>query len=272
MSHFNVYGQTHSPWVQAVLLGLHHRGISHDLTTVPPLEAFRQWGIYMPAARMDGETWEVESGEILQKAGYGPVAPDDKRAINRAWRGVMHRPDSIHRFFQSFAAAGDPHPDTLVRFWRNFWRSFSSFYFCVLIRYNVKRVGYNDPDNFGDQFLYWEDRLSRSDFVDGDEAGAADMTLFGILQCHASIPVPPLDALQDDERLANTRAWVSRMHMLFSDYPYLYSGPYFDPRLPAPAPASLLDRAAFYLGAITMTVAFPVTVPLAFYLISKVSR
>lgn len=270
--HFDVYGQTHSPWVQAVLLGLHHRGISHELTTVTPLETLRKWGVYMPAARAEGEAWEIESGDILQRAGYGPVEQDDKRAINQAWRGVMHRPDSILGFFQAFAAAGDPHSGTFVRLWRNFWRSFSTFYFCLLIRYQVRKASYRDPENFGDQFLYWEDRFSRSAFIDGDEAGASDMMLFGIIQCHASIPVPPLSALQDDERLVNVRAWISRMHMLFSDYPYLYSGPWFDPRLPAPRPASMLDRAAFYLGAMTMTVAFPVTVPLVFYLISKAPR
>ena len=39
-----VYGGKHSPWVQAVLLALHEKGIEHILHPLPPLVAgLRQW-------------------------------------------------------------------------------------------------------------------------------------------------------------------------------------------------------------------------------------
>ena len=44
-----VYGADHSPWVQAVLLTLHDKGIEHNLRSVPPCEAFSRWGVFMPA-------------------------------------------------------------------------------------------------------------------------------------------------------------------------------------------------------------------------------
>ena len=73
LPHVDVYGQDHSPWVQTVLLGLHERGVSQTLTTVPPFSVFRKWGVMMPAASVDGKPWQLESAEILQQVGYQSV-------------------------------------------------------------------------------------------------------------------------------------------------------------------------------------------------------
>jgi len=129
-----------------------------------------------------------------------------------------------------------------------------------------------DPENFGDQYLSWESVLEASseEFFDGDKPGIRDFQLFGIVQCHASIPVPPLESLMNDERLTNMRRWIARMHERFSDYPHLYSGSYFEPRRHQPASASLVQRSMFYLGLMTMILALPITLPLAFVLTRKV--
>ena len=62
-----IYGHNHSPWVQAVLLGLHEKKIKYTLYQTPPFEILKIWGVYMPAAALDGNSWEVESSKILKK-------------------------------------------------------------------------------------------------------------------------------------------------------------------------------------------------------------
>ena len=54
-----VYGFSHSPWVQAVLLALHNKKIDHSLSQNPPLEVFAKWGVYMPAISFDEGPWEM---------------------------------------------------------------------------------------------------------------------------------------------------------------------------------------------------------------------
>ena len=39
-THVTVYGNDHSPWVQAVLMGLHDARIPHVLVNAPPLDVF----------------------------------------------------------------------------------------------------------------------------------------------------------------------------------------------------------------------------------------
>ena len=81
--------------------------------------------------------------------------------------------------------------------------------------------------------------------LDGDAPGIRDMLLFGIVQCHSIIPVPPLEPLRSDERLAAVRQWLASMHERFRGYPHLYSGSYFEPCLPQPVPADPVQRAIF---------------------------
>ena len=108
--------------------------------------------------------------------------------------------------------------------------------------------------------------------MDGDAPVIRDLMLFGIVQCHSSIPTPPLAALHSDERLAGMRQWIANMQERFSDYSHLYSGHYFEPHLPQPVPQGLVQRAVFYFGFLTMVGMFPVTLPLVFVLMRKVPR
>ena len=52
-----IYGHNHSPWVQAVLLGLHEKKIKYTLYQTPPFEILKIWGVYMPASALDGNSW-----------------------------------------------------------------------------------------------------------------------------------------------------------------------------------------------------------------------
>jgi hypothetical protein len=228
----------------------------------------------MPAARVDGEPWQLESAEILQRVGYDTVSPKDLREMYNAWNGVFHRPDSAARFFGGFSLIRDPNPSLLLRLRNHFLRSFGTLYFFLLIRTMVLLRRPQDPVNHGDQFLYWERKLEESsaEFLGGDAPDILDVMLFGILQCHCSIPVPPSVALQQDPRLAGMRRWIGAMQERFVGYPHLYSGVYFEPHASAPVPCLPLERAAFWLGTIFMIAAFPITVPLIFYFASRARR
>ena len=102
-----IYGHNHSPWVQAVLLGLHEKKIKYTLYQTPPFEIFKIWGVYMPAAALNGNSWEVESSKILKKIGFNKVSEQDIRAAQDAWKGVLHRPDNPFKFFSAWAHACD---------------------------------------------------------------------------------------------------------------------------------------------------------------------
>lgn len=269
-----VYGGYHSPWVQAVMLALHDRGIEHNLRQVPPLETFKRWGVLMPAVSIDQGPWEIESSQILVSLGCEQISDDDLQAVKVAWQGVVHRPDNPLGFFAAFADAGDRSPSAYRRLARNFFRSFVCFYMFLLIN-TVKLVRKpKDPSNFGDQYLYWEQILasSKGPFLDGSDPGVRDFLLFGVVQCHSSIPIPPLEPLRQDPRLSRIRRWIGSMHERFCDYPYLYSGGYFEPRRPQPTAADPLQRGAFYLGLVTLFALLPVTAPLVFLLMRKVPR
>ena len=118
----DVYGADHSPWLQAVLLGLFEAGIPHRLRSLPTMESFLSNGVFMPVASIDGGPWKMESADILQELGYSEVTLDEMHMVNAAWRGVWHRPDSAALFFGGFSLAGDRNPSRVKRLASNFLR------------------------------------------------------------------------------------------------------------------------------------------------------
>ena len=266
-----LYGNNHSPWVQAIMMGLHEKRLKYSRTTVPPLEVFRQWGPMMPAMRIDAEAWFLESSDILQRLGYSRVGDEDLVAIRRAWTGVMHRTDYWPRFWGEFSLASDPNPNIAQRFLNNFLRAFTILYFFILIRFGVFSRGYGDPDNHGDAYMHWEDRLAdrNSRFLGGDTPDSEDLLLFGIVQCHCSVPVPTVLALQTDSRLTRVREWIGQMQRRFSDYPSLFSGTYFAPHSAGPKRASGLEQFAFWLGSVVWIALLPLTGPVIGFFIYK---
>ncbi len=269
MPNIQLYGNNHSPWVQAVMMGLHQKQMEYTRTATPPLEVFKRWGTMMPAASFDGEPYQLESRDILHKIGYSECSDEDMGALRHAWTGVMHRADYWPRFWGEFSLASDPHPSFLPRFVKNFFRAFTICYYFVLIRFGVYTRGYRDPEKHADAYVQWEERFAQMEgpFLAGEEPDAVDLLLFGIIQCHCSIPVPTLYELQSDPRLTETRAWIGRMQTHFADYPNLYSNVYFQPYALGPKPAAGLDQFAFWMGAIFWIGLFPITVPVIAYFI-----
>ncbi len=264
----DLYGADHSPWVQAVLLGLFDAGIEHRLRSLPTMETFLSTGVRMPAASIDGGKWRLESTDILNELGYSEISRDEYRMVSRTWQGVVHRPDSIALFMGAFSLAGDRNPSRVKRLASNFLRSFIPFYMYLLIKTLAFSSRMQAPENFGDQFVPLEERLAAqgSRFLSGDAPDSLDFLAFGIVQCHCSVYVPPVTALQMDPRLERVRGWIVSMQERFTDYRHLYSGSYFQPFAAPRAWASKLDRAAFWLGLAVMVALFPITVPLVAFL------
>jgi len=269
-----VYGFTHSPWVQAVLLALCDKELEYKLYVRPPYEVFKKWGVYMPAVSIDGGPWEIESTEILTKLGYKPILDDELKAANNAWQGVLHRTDNPFRFFLHFARGGQISRSLVNNTISNFLLSFVAFYMFMLINIGKWRLKQKEPENFGDQFMYWENVLDSSEgpFMDGMKPGSKDLVMFGIIQCHASIPVPALNSLLNDQRLINLRKWVSTMQDYFKEYPHLYTAKFFKSDNPEANSANFFQIVSFFFGLIVMVLAFPITIPLVLILMSRVEK
>ena len=269
-----VYGFTHSPWVQAVLLALCDKELEYELYVRPPYEVFKKWGVYMPAVSLDDGPWEIESTEILTKLGYKPILDDELKAANNAWQGVLHRTDNPFRFFLHFARGGQISRSLVNNTISNFLLSFVAFYMFMLINIGKWRLKQKEPENFGDQFMYWENVLDSSEgpFMDGMKPGSKDLVMFGIIQCHASIPVPALNSLLNDQRLINLRKWVNTMQNYFKEYPHLYTAKFFKSDNPEANSANLFQIVSFFLGLIVMVLAFPITIPLVLILMSRVEK
>jgi len=144
----------------------------------------------------------------------------------------------------------------------------------LLIRTVVLTKQMPDPDNFGDQFLAIEEllRTSGDPYLSGAQPNTFDFLLFGVIQCHCSIQVPPLFALQADDRLEHLRGWIGTMQSRFADYDRLYSPVYFAPHAPPPTRASTADRIAFGLGSIVMLVLAPVSISLIAFFALRTRR
>ena len=269
-----VYGFTHSPWVQAVLLALCDKELEYELYVRPPYEVFKKWGVYMPVVSLDDGPWEIESTEILTKLGYKPILDDELKAANNAWQGVLHRTDNPFRFFLHFARGGQISRSLVSNTISNFLLSFVAFYMFMLINIGKWRLKQKEPENFGDQFMYWENVLDSSEgpFMDGMKPGTKDLVMFGIIQCHASIPVPALNSLLNDQRLINLRKWVNTMQNYFKEYPHLYTAKFFKSDIREANSANLFQIVSFFFGLIVMVLAFPITIPLVLILMSRVEK
>ncbi len=271
--HVWVYGNDHSPWVQAVLLALHERGTHHTNVIAPPLSVFARAGVLMPAARVGSDPWSWESERILVRLGLAEVAPGDRDALRRIFGGALERTESTGEFWRRFAWVRDGHPSAWRRHGNQFWRAFSIFYFFTVITIARRRFGTAPSEAVGSGFQHFEDRLaSGARFLAGDSPSTVDYQLFGLVQMFCSIPGTSLARLREDPGLPRLRDWVGRMQARAQRYLHLHSGPYFDPRCPAPVRAPFSEQACYALGAVAMWLAFPVSIALTLFLVQRIRR
>ncbi|MEC8565819.1 MAG: glutathione S-transferase N-terminal domain-containing protein, partial [Pseudomonadota bacterium] len=169
----DVYGADHSPWVQAVLLGLREKGIEPEIHLLPPLAVFRKWGILMPAVSIDGKPWQIDSTKILENFDFDPISDKELRLVQNAWQSVLQRPRNPFRFFAGFARIQNPEPILFKRYVSHFGFSFVCFYMFVLINFIKIIIRPVPPVDYGVQFLYWEQAVADFDgpFLDGASPG-----------------------------------------------------------------------------------------------------
>ncbi|NKC02158.1 MAG: hypothetical protein GKR90_27165 [Pseudomonadales bacterium] len=260
-----VYGGDHSPWVQAVLLGLHLKHVSYRVHSFPPRKVFRFSGVLMPALRLNDDSWLLQSQDILEAYGYGRLERDDFRALLKALVGGAHRVDSTIRFWRLWSWVADEHRNPFVRLRNVMFRPFLVLYFNVALT-RLKQVPQALPSliQIRENYLPWQQALEETGtpFLDGDKPGLRDIYLFAAVQLHASMPVPPMDVLCTDPELDRLRAWVYEMQKACVGYRHMYSVKYFpvDGGV-QPDRSSLCERAGFWLGSALILLLAPITVP-----------
>lgn len=273
-NHVWVYGNDHSAWTQAVLLGLHERGIPHTLVTIPPLSVFLSSGVMMPAAKLDDGPWLLDSERILVELGFSELGADARRAMRDVFlSGALRRVDAPWDFWRRFSYARDDHPVPLRRLWNHFWRAFSMFYFFVIISAGSRSRPKPKAAKLVQEFSFFQEQLEPGKaFLGGDAPDSMDFQFFGQVQQCASIPGPSLAVLRDDPALERLRDWIAAMQSRFSEYAHLYTARDFEPRVPAMQQSSAIDRIFYWSGAAFMWIALPLTLPTMAYMAWRVSK
>lgn len=270
-THVWVYGGDHSPWVQSVLLGLHEKKIDHTNVTVPPLRLFLNSGVVMPAAKLDDGPWLLDSECILACLGFSSVVDKDRRALRSNFAGALERTDRAWEFWRRWSYLRDGHPSLPRRLWNHFWRTFSVFYFFVLITIARYRLMPRTTAQVRQGFQYFEEKLESSGpFLGGGTPDTVDLQLFGHVQMFGSIPGRSLAVLRQDPNLPRLRAWIERMQDRFEEYAHLYTGSCFEPPLPAIERSPFYERFFYWLGCGAMWLAFPISFAATLYLVRRV--
>ena len=197
----------------------------------------------------------------------------EKKLIFKTWQGVQHRVDNPFRFFHAFSVCKGFHNKKLFNLLNHAVRPLTSIYFFTLlniVKIKIKKFTYDEK--FLEQYIYWNDKLVTQDtnYFGGDSLNIIDYQLFGVIQCHCSIPHSPLiKTLQENTDLGHLRKWISNMHIKFANYPHLYSASFFNPKQKIIHKASFLEQTIYWSGLITFLLILPLTLFLILILIMR---
>ncbi len=254
-----VYGVDHSPWVQGVLLALHHHGVPHRLRSLPfGLGWTVRRGLVFPAVRLDGGPVLTDSFaiyEALEDAGC-PLgleewSPEQRTAVQveleRLFTGyALARCIRGRRwaFFKAWSTMRE-HPPSR---YGAAVRAALSVYFFVLIRLGIlqrTRRGRPavDPEAVARHLSAWDARLTQQPWLTGPAAGFLDFAVLGHLQCMASgLTDEWVDAVRQHPALC---AWLDRMLSLPSSLPAAHAARILRPAPPL-SPAPVGERVWFW--------------------------
>ena len=269
----DLYGNDHSPWVQSVLLFLYDKNMIYNLRTIPTLSLFFKSGVMMPAMKVKSHEWKLDSADILELLGCEPITNSEKKLIFRTWQGVQHRVDNPFKFFYAFSICKGFHNKKLFNLFNHAIRPLTSIYFFTLLNFiKIKIKKFTYDEKFLEQYIHWNDKLATQDtnYFGGDSLNIVDYQLFGVIQCHCSIPYSPLiKTLQEEKDLGRLRKWISNMHNKFADYPHLYSANFFNPKQKIIRKASFLEQTIYWSGLMTFLLLLPLTLILIFILLIR---
>jgi len=273
-AHVTVYGNDHSPWVQAVLLGLDEADIPWTLVAAPPPGLLVDSGVLMPAVRFDDGPWRYDSERVLAALGYGAVDGAPARALsNLFFRAALTRVEERWAFWYRFGFSRDGDPVRWRRAAHNVGRAIPVFYFFVLISLGRLRAPASDAEAFAAAFAKLHQELpENAAFFGGSAPDTLDFQLFGLVQMLETMPRLPLEVLCHHPTLDPLRDWIGAMQARFADYDRLYTAQRFEPKSPARPVASPLERTLFWCGAAGCWLTAPLTVPLVLFYSARVRR
>lgn len=273
-----VFGTTHSPWTQLVLMTLHDRGVPATLVGFPT--SFGKWvasGLVMPSAQFEpGAPWITGSDNVYLEIGrrfplFEPdqCAGDGGKDLRESQAGLekvffqycLGRTRNPLRFFHAFATMDEGlHPWLFAPL-----RSLMCLYFFLLINLGaflevLSGRGTMNMAGFEASLRCWEDKLADADFFHGETPGYKDFGFLGQLQCLASgLTDEGIALVRDCPRLLS---WLKRMHRRLDVYPYHYTSrivPAIGGRPPAPRLSDPVGQGLFWVGFALALVFWPFT-------------
>ena len=267
-----VYGVSHSPWVQGVLIALKHRNIPHTLTSVPfGWRWVNRRGFIFPALRTTDGSIHLDSFDIyrlLDADGHHLGFPEDLQeareqqvkleqmfvcyALGRGgWgkNGLFFRDWSLMQ-------------EQPFRVWGAIWRAWLSVYFWALLlagRLQQSRRGrqpFHLP-TLRTHLTYWDTLCRERHWLSGAEMGYLDYALLGHIQCMASGLTPEiLPLLREQEALL---LWLQRALDTHPDVDPCFAMRVLDPTWKRPK-GYRVERCLFWLAWCSTVVFLPFTV------------
>ena len=241
-----IFGIDHSPWTQVVMLGCELHSIPYRLINYPfSLKAIWRHGLMMPTARLPNGEVLVDSLEILYQIennysepgksnSYGLTSKEKKKQLVQQARFtflffyyVLTRGDSrTFRFFKGWSKSSHVTDNPVQKLASVLFKPFLAQYFYFLIKLVVakeklKRQPLFKVDKFKEALTKWDDNLTDQSFLNGEQPGYADLTLYGHYQTmHTGLSAEVLPYLEEHPRLVE---WSKRMQGLFTEYSHGYS-------------------------------------------------
>ena len=265
-----IYGVDHSPWVQAVTMACHIKGVPFRLVSGPLSWAnYAKLGYVMPQCRWPDGTISADSFKILKtlderypsSVSADGLDEDEQTALERLFLSyILTRTGGLKMV--RFVAGWSKMPSGRGAGWLSITRAIMALYFLVLItggRFIARRRNF-DPNHLSlyDKCLGdWSDRLTKSLYLGGACPNLLDVALFGHVQCMATgLTDACIDRLHSHPALW---AWIERMQALIDGYSHDFSIRLQD-RTQMPRRASGLDQTLFWLTTVGLMAAAPITV------------
>ena len=272
-----IYGVDHSPWVQGVLLACAHHQIPTELVSYP-LSFKYYWtnGLIFPAILLDdGSTYSdsFKIYELLEQKGYALGVSQFSSQERKSAQIELEKMFSIY-------ALGRCMPGKRMRFIRA-WslmrerpqrytgpvaRAFLSMYFWILIQAGIYAVRkyYGTPyrlDLIEKYLQQWEQKLSRSLWLNGAEVGFLDFALWGHLQCMTSGLTDELIPLV--KKQPHLSKWLKKISQLPLEVPDHYTQSILDVNFqPSVNRSRIGEQVIFWCTFFMLILIFPLTLTL----------
>ena len=265
-----VFGVSHSPWVQAVVLAMAAHKTTVKLRGLPTFRYYLKHGLIMPSCLWSDETISADSFEIIRQFGEvknSPFAVNEMTKSNfkeleklfLAYALYRTGPQKRLAFIDGWSRMMDT-PQTL---WTISGRAFICWYFVILIeagRYALMKSIKNQPADYALKKMLerFTQILGQSSFFDGDSPGPTDFGLLGQVECMASgLTDWTMDLFKESKPLMN---WLKRMHSLIEHHPTVYSRRIFQKDKWPPVNQGF-PRFWFHLNFILIGLLFPISLP-----------